>query len=64
MRVFGFMSAESAVMGLLNGCIGMVMSIMTTLFCGDVSLTHIYFSDSIVTWVNVMNCGFIPRLVS
>lgn len=35
---------------------------MTTLFCGDVSRTQMYLSDSIVTCVNVMNCGLIPRL--
>ena len=52
---FGFMSAESAVIGRLSGCIGMCMSIITTLFCGAVSRTHIYLSDSIVTFVNVIN---------
>lgn len=56
------MSAESAVIGRRRGCIGMDMSIMTTLFCGDVSLTQMYLSDSIVTCVNVMNCGLIPTL--
>lgn len=58
----GFIRAESAVIGLLNGCMGMFMSIITTLFCGDVSRTHINLSDSIVTLVNVMNCGLIPML--
>uniref|UniRef100_A0A2P2MB53 Clathrin heavy chain 2-like n=1 Tax=Rhizophora mucronata TaxID=61149 RepID=A0A2P2MB53_RHIMU len=38
------------------------MSIITTLFWGAVSLTHMYFSDSIVTCVKFMNCGLIPRL--
>jgi hypothetical protein len=52
---FGFMRAESAVIGRLNGCIGMFISIITTLFCGAVSRTHIYLSDSIVTFVNVIN---------
>ena len=60
----GFISAESAVIGLLNGCIGMFMSIITTLFCGAVSRTQINLSDSIVTCVNVMNCGLIPMLGS
>jgi hypothetical protein len=61
---FGFMRAESAVMGRRNGCMGMAMSMMTTLFCGDVSRTQMYFSDSMVTWVKVTNCGAMPRLVS
>jgi hypothetical protein len=58
----GFMRAESAVIGRLSGCMGMFMSMITTLFCGAVSLTHMYLSDSIVTCVNVMNCGLIPTL--
>lgn len=58
----GFIRAESAVIGLLRGWFGMFISTITTLFCGDVSRTHIYFSDSIVTCVNVMNCGFMPML--
>nr|CAB3459109.1 unnamed protein product [Digitaria exilis] len=58
------MSAESAVMGRLRGCMGMAMSMMTTLFCGEVSRTQMYFSDSMVTWVKVTNCGVMPRLVS
>lgn len=29
---FGFISAESAVIGRLKGCIGMLISIITTLF--------------------------------
>ena len=62
--VFGFMSAESAVMGRRSGCMGMAMSMMTTLFCGEVSRTQMYFSDSMVTWVKVTNCGAMPRLVS
>ena len=62
--VFGFMSAESAVMGRRRGCMGMAMSMMTTLFCGEVSRTQMYFSDSMVTWVKVTNCGATPRLVS
>lgn len=62
--LLGFISAESAVIGLLNGCIGMFISIITTLFCGAVSRTQIYLSDSIVTCVNVMNCGLIPMLGS
>jgi hypothetical protein len=61
---FGFMSAESAVMGRRSGCVGMAMSMMTTLFCGEVSRTQMYFSDSMVTWVKVTNCGAMPRLVS
>lgn len=60
----GFIRAESAVIGLRIGCRGAAMSIMTTLFCGDVSRTHIYLSESIVTCVNVMNCWLIPMLVS
>jgi len=60
--VLGFIRAESAVIGRLNGCIGMFISIITTLFCGEVSLTHIYLSDSMVTLVNVMNCGLTPIL--
>jgi hypothetical protein len=64
MRVLGFMRAESAVMGLRRGCAGMAMSTMTTLFCGEVSRTQMYFSDSMVTWVKVTNWGAIPRLVS
>jgi hypothetical protein len=43
---------------------GMAMSMMTTLFCGEVSRTQMYFSDSMVTWVKVTNCGAMPRLVS
>jgi hypothetical protein len=62
--VLGFMSAESAVMGRRSGCMGMAMSTMTTLFCGEVSRTQMYFSDSMVTWVKVTNCGAMPRLVS
>lgn len=58
----GFIRAESAVIGLLNGCIGILISIITTLFCGEVSRTHINLSDSIVTFVNVINCGLIPIL--
>uniref|UniRef100_A0A2P2MB29 Clathrin heavy chain 1-like n=1 Tax=Rhizophora mucronata TaxID=61149 RepID=A0A2P2MB29_RHIMU len=42
----------------------MFISMITTLFCGAVSLTHRYFSDSIVTCVKFMNCGLIPRLGS
>lgn len=61
---FGFIRAESAVMGLLRGCIGMFISIITTLFCGAVSRTQMYLSDSIVTFVNVMNCWLIPMLGS
>ena len=63
-RIFalGFINAESAVIGRLRGCIGALMSTMTTLFCGEVSLTQMNLSDSIVTWVNVMNWGFIPIL--
>jgi hypothetical protein len=51
-------------MGLRRGWLGMAMSMMTTLFCGEVSRTQMYRSDSMVTWVKVMNCGAIPRLVS
>lgn len=40
----------------------MLMSTITTLFCGAVSLMHMYFSDSIVTCVKFMNCGLIPRV--
>jgi hypothetical protein len=58
------MRAESAVMGRRSGCVGMAVSMMTTLFCGDVSRTQMYFSDSMVTWVKVTNCGAMPRLVS
>ncbi|GJN13996.1 hypothetical protein PR202_gb00766 [Eleusine coracana subsp. coracana] len=58
------MSAESAVIGRRSGCMGMAMSTMTTLFCGEVSRTQMYFSDSMVTWVKVTNCGAMPRLVS
>jgi hypothetical protein len=58
------MSAESAVIGRRSGCMGMAMSMMTTLFCGEVSRTQMYFSDSMVTWVKVTNCGAMPRLVS
>lgn len=53
---FGFIRAESAVIGLLKGCIGIFISIITTLFCGAASRTHMYLSDSIVTFVKVMNC--------
>ena len=62
--VLGFISAESAVIGLLKGCIGIFISIITTEFCGEVSRMHIYLSDSMVTLVNVMNCGLIPMLVN
>jgi hypothetical protein len=61
-RELGFIKAESAVIGLLRGCAGMLISTITTLFCGAVSLMQMYFSDSIVTWVKFMNCGLIPRL--
>jgi hypothetical protein len=40
----------------------MLISIITTLFCGEVSRTQMYLSDSIVTFVKVMNCGLIPIL--
>ena len=61
---FGFIRAESAVIGRLKGWFGMLISTITTLFCGAVSRTHINLSDSIVTFVKVMNCGLIPMLVS
>lgn len=51
-------------MGRRNGCDGIDISIITTLFCGDVSRTQMYLSDSIVTCVNVTNCWLMPRLVS
>ncbi len=51
-------------MGRRSGCEGMDMSMITTLFCGDVSRTQMNFSDSIVTCVKVMNCWLMPRLVS
>lgn len=60
----GFMRAESAVMGRRRGWLGVDMSIITTLFCGDVSRTQMYLSDSMVTCVNVTNCWFMPKLVS
>jgi NAD/NADP transhydrogenase beta subunit len=60
----GFIKAESAVMGRRSGCEGMDMSMITTLFCGDVSRTQMNLSDSIVTCVKVMNCWLMPRLVS
>lgn len=41
---------------------GMAMSIMTTLFCGAVSLMQMYLSDSMVTCVKVINCGLMPTL--
>lgn len=65
-RIFesGFMIAESAVIGRLSGCMGMAMSIITTLFDGAVSLTQMYLSDSIVTCVKEMNCWFTPSVVS
>ena len=62
--VLGFIRAESAVIGLLKGCNGILISIITTLFCGAVSRTHIYLSDSMVTFVKVINCGLIPMLVN
>jgi hypothetical protein len=34
------MSAESAVMGLRRGWLGMAMSMMTTLFCGEVCTVY------------------------
>lgn len=61
---FGFMRAESAVIGLLRGWFGIFISMITTLFCGAVSRTHMHLSDSIVTLANVMNCGLIPMLGS
>ena len=42
----------------------MLMSMITTLLLGAVSLTQMNFSDSIVTCVNVMNCWLIPRPVN
>lgn len=60
----GFMSAESAVMGRRRGWLGIDISMMTTLFWGEVSRTQMYLSDSIVTCVNVTNCWFMPKLVS
>lgn len=62
--VFGFISAESAVMGLLKGWFGILISIITILFCGAVSRTQIYLSDSMVTCVKVINCGLIPTVGS
>lgn len=61
---FGFINAESAVMGLLKGWLGRLISIITTLFWGAVSRTHMNLSDSIVTCVKVMNCWLIPTLGS
>lgn len=58
----GFIKAESAVIGRLKGCMGKFMSMMTTLFCGAVSLMQMYLSDSIVTCVKFMNCVLIPML--
>ncbi len=51
-------------MGRRSGCEGMDMSMITTLFCGDVSRTQMNLSDSIVTCVKVMNCWLMPRLVN
>lgn len=62
--VLGFIRAESAVIGLLKGCVGILMSIITTLFCGEVSPTQMYLSDSIVTCVKVICCWLIPTLGS
>lgn len=60
----GFIMAESAVIGLLRGVDGLAVSIITTWFCAPVSLTQIYFSDSMVQFVKVINCGLTPTLVS
>eukprot|EP00850_Spirogloea_muscicola_P015183 SM000114S24146 [mRNA] locus=s114:189803:197796:+ [translate_table: standard] len=60
----GFMRAESAVMGRRRGCIGVAMSMMTTLLEGAVSRTQMNLSDSMVTCVKVMNWLLMPRLVN
>ena len=58
------MIAESAVIGRLNGCIGMAISTITTLLDGAVSLTQMNLSDSMVTWVKEMNCWLTPSVVN
>jgi len=47
--LLGFIKVESIVIGLLSGCIGMFISMITTLYAGEVSHTQMYLSDSIVT---------------
>ena len=60
----GFMSAESAVIGRFSGCDGDATSTITTAFAVPVSLTQMYFSDSIVTFVNEIIAGLMPKDVS
>lgn len=60
----GFIRALSAVMGLLRGVSGFAMSTMTTELEAPVSLTHINFSLSMVTFVKVINCCAMPMLGS
>lgn len=60
----GFISAESAVIGRFRGVSGAAMSTITTEFVGPVSRMQMYLSLSMVTLVNDMNCGLMPRLGS
>ena len=66
--LFGFISAESAVIGLLMGCMGCSMSMITTLFvppeAAPISRTQMYFSLSMVRLVKEMYCWLMPRLGS
>lgn len=52
----GFIRADSAVIGRLIGDIGEAMSTMTTLLVAPVSRIQMNLSDSMVTFVNDMNC--------
>merc|ERR1740131_402736 len=61
----GFMMALSALMGLLIGFVGSLMSMMTTCAVSPTfSLTQMYLSDSMVRELNPMFAALIPTLVS
>ena len=61
----GFIIAESADIGLLIGCCGVAISIMTTWLESPIfSRTQIYLSDSIVRVLNPIVAALMPTDVS
>lgn len=61
----GFMMALSAEMGLRMGLLGSAMSMMTTWACSPTfSLTQMNLSDSMVSVLNPILAGLIPRFWS
>ena len=61
----GFMIADSAVIGRRCTSVGLVMSMMTTCTVPfNSSRMQMNFSDSIVSVAKLMNCGWMPTLVS